>query len=165
MTQETESHSTQPLKSVKLQMSSSIATPKTSRRATWAPFASRHGSKSIEMLSEPSIPTPPATSRPSRAASKWSPLTPSEAHALIQSELHPGRAPPFVLSEERRNMPRSEINRLSRKVAQENTLRRTHHVVREVGPVTHDERILRTFRRKSYSGPTNEYDQASMPLW
>ncbi|KAJ7037971.1 hypothetical protein C8F04DRAFT_1256483 [Mycena alexandri] len=146
-------------------MSSSIAAPKPSRRATWAPLVSTHGSEFTEMLSEPSPLTPPTTSRPSHATSKWSPLTPTEARALIQSKLHPGRAPPFVLNKERRNTPRSEINRLSRKMAQENTLRRTHHVVREVGPVTHDERILRTFRRKSYSGPTNEYDQASMPLW
>ncbi|KAJ7037964.1 hypothetical protein C8F04DRAFT_1256475 [Mycena alexandri] len=122
-------------------MSSSTA-PKPSRRATWAPLASTHCSKFIEMLSEPSIPTPPATSHPSHAISKWLPLTPTEARALIQSKLHPGRAPPFVLSEERRNMPRSEINCLSRKMAQENTLHRTHHVVREVGSVMHDERIL-----------------------
>ncbi|KAJ7032524.1 hypothetical protein C8F04DRAFT_654254 [Mycena alexandri] len=142
------------------------------RRATWAPLTN-YGSKLIEKLitSEPSATPAPARSTPNLVESpeptnaQWSPLTPHEARALIRGQLFPGHAPPFVLSEERRNTPRSEINRLSRKMGRENTLRRTHHVVHEVGPVTADQRILRTFRRKSYTAPSNQFECCTAPLW
>jgi hypothetical protein len=147
------------------QMSSSI-TFNTARSTT-------HGSKFIEVIVFTDIPfihspriqmfssdsdiSPPtkATSSRTRAAPAWSPLTQDEARALIQSKLFPGHAPPFVLSEERRNMPQAEINRLAGKIGRENTLRRTHNYVREVTPNTPDQRILRTFRRKSYTAPSN----------
>jgi hypothetical protein len=101
----------------------------------------------------------------SSPASTWSPLTQDEARALIKSRLFPGHAPPFVLSEERRTMPQAEINRISGKIGRENTLRRTHHQVREVVPDTPDLRILRTFRRKSYTAPSNQFERDMTPLW
>nr|GAT61104.1 predicted protein [Mycena chlorophos] len=45
--------------------------------------------------------------------------------------------------------------------------RGTYHVVRELGPDTPDEAILRVFRRKSYQAPSTqfEHDGDSTPLW
>ncbi|KAJ7738148.1 hypothetical protein B0H16DRAFT_1694916 [Mycena metata] len=142
------------------------------RRATWAPLTN-NGSRLMDKLitSEPSPTLAPTRSIPNLVESsqpttaKWSPLTPDEARALIRAQLFPGHAPPFVLSEERRNMPRAEMKRLGRKVATENTMRRTHQVVREVGPVTPDQRILRTFRRKSYTAPSDQFERSSAPFW
>ncbi|KAF8134683.1 hypothetical protein K438DRAFT_1787162 [Mycena galopus ATCC 62051] len=82
---------------------------------------STSGSKTIPRTSSPST--------PSRPTAQWSPLTPSEARALIQSQRYPGTAPPFVLPPERRNMPQSEINRLSHIIGRENTLERTLHYI------------------------------------
>jgi hypothetical protein len=62
-------------------------------------------------------------------------------------------------------MPQAEINRLAGKIGRENTLRRTHHYVREVTPNTPDQRILRTFRRKSYTAPSNQFERDTTPLW
>ncbi|KAJ7354470.1 hypothetical protein DFH08DRAFT_955862 [Mycena albidolilacea] len=107
-------------------------------------------------------PEPATSSQP-----KWSPLTESEARALIHSERYPGTAPPFILSPERRNMPQAEIDRLSRKMGRENTLQRTH-CIREptvVGPVTPDQRILLACRRKSYPAPSEKLELDSTPLW
>ncbi|KAF8207950.1 hypothetical protein K438DRAFT_1962219 [Mycena galopus ATCC 62051] len=100
---------------------------------------------------------------PSRPTAKWSPLTPSEARALIQSQRYPGTAPPFVLPPERRNMPQSEINRLSHIIGRENTLKRTLHYIPDPSavvpaPATPDQRILYAFRRKSYSESSPQRD-------
>ncbi|KAJ7849392.1 hypothetical protein B0H14DRAFT_3452525 [Mycena olivaceomarginata] len=57
------------------------------------------------------------TSAPTPAlppTAKWSPLTASEAHLIIQSELYPGI---------------SEIDRLARKMGRENTLKRSLHPI------------------------------------
>jgi hypothetical protein len=62
-------------------------------------------------------------------------------------------------------MPQAEINRLAGKIGRENALRRTHHHVREVCPDTPDVRILRTFRRKSYTAPSNQFERDMTPLW
>ncbi|KAF8166349.1 hypothetical protein K438DRAFT_1984397 [Mycena galopus ATCC 62051] len=113
----------------------------------------------------------PRTSSPStgtQPAAKWSPLTKSEARALIQSQRYPGTAPPFVLSPERRNMPQSEINRLSYIIGRENTLKRTLHYIPDpaavvLPPATPDQRILYACRRKSYSGSSPQRDIT--PLW
>ncbi|KAJ7173184.1 hypothetical protein C8R46DRAFT_1255015 [Mycena filopes] len=148
------------------------------RRATWDPLTA-YGSKVMEKwITSGSSPTPsPAPSRstptlvesPAPATTTdWAPLTRDEAHALIRSELYPGRAlpPPGLAS--RPAMPRAEINRLSRKVASENTLRRTHQVIREVvvGPPTADQRILYNCRRKSYSAAASQVEPCdTTPLW
>lgn len=113
---------------------------------------------------------PPSRLPPPRAqpTAKWSPLTKSEARALIQSQRYPGTAPPFVLPPERRSMPRSEINRLSRKIGHENTLQRTHHPISEVvvpAPATPDQRILHACRRKSYTAPSDQFERDTTPLW
>jgi hypothetical protein len=117
------------------------------------------------MLSSDSVISAPIRVTSPRTTAAWSPLTQDEARALIRSRLFPGHAPPFILSGERRNMPQAEINRLSRKIGQENTLRRTHHYVREVSPNTPDQQILRTFRRKSYTAPSNQFERDTTPLW
>jgi len=122
------------------------------------------------MLTDSAISTPPAPSpRVAPAArAKWSSLTKSEARALIQSQLHPETAYPFVLPAERRNMPRSVINRLARKIAVENTLQRTHHPIRAPlvpGPATPDQRILHACRRKSYTAPSDQFERDTTPLW
>ncbi|KAJ6566831.1 hypothetical protein B0H19DRAFT_1067106 [Mycena capillaripes] len=98
------------------------------------------------------------------AASGWSPLTKDEGRALIRSLLFPGQAPPFVLSEERRKIPQAELNRLSHKIGRENTLCRTQHI-RPMHPATPDQRILLTFRRKSYTAPSNQFERDTTPLW
>ncbi|KAJ7225220.1 hypothetical protein B0H12DRAFT_1149313 [Mycena haematopus] len=85
--------------------------------STHAPITSS-GSKFVEMLSDSDISTP---------AVKWAPLTKSEARTLMQSQLLPGAPPPPA----RPPMPRSEINRLARKIGRENTLQRTHHPIPE----------------------------------
>ncbi|KAJ7161096.1 hypothetical protein C8R46DRAFT_1038258 [Mycena filopes] len=162
-------------------MSPSIPTTRNPmRRATWAPLTA-YGTKVIEkwITSGPSAvpPTPlPARSTPNLIESpvepptapvEWAPLTRSEAHALIRSELYPGRAAPPPLAS-RPPMPRAEMNRLAQKVARENTLRRTHQVVREVvvGPATPDQRILFNCRRKSYSAAASQVEPRDVtPLW
>ncbi|KAJ7184761.1 hypothetical protein C8R46DRAFT_1186090 [Mycena filopes] len=146
---------------------SASATRNPMRRATWAPLTA-YGSKVIEkwIISGPS-PTPTVTpnrSTPNLVESPepattadWTPLTRDDALALMRSELYPGRARPPM---RRPAMPRAEINRLARKVACQNTMRRTHQVIREVqvGPATPDQRILYNCRRKSYSAASNQVE-------
>ncbi|KAF8200032.1 hypothetical protein K438DRAFT_1759063 [Mycena galopus ATCC 62051] len=101
------------------------------------------------------------------SSAKWTPLTKSEARALIQSQLFPDTAPPFVLPPERRNMPRSEINRLSHKIGRENTLQRTlRRIPASVvpSPETPDQRILHAHRRKSYTA-SDQLERDTTPLW
>ncbi|KAJ7029751.1 hypothetical protein C8F04DRAFT_1368825, partial [Mycena alexandri] len=124
------------------------------RRPTCSPVTI-HGSKFIEMLEDfpvasvlpRSATADKSKSKPSKssgAADKWSPLTPSEARALIQSARFPEQTSPFSLSEARRNMPRREVNRLSRKIARESTLCRTHRGLPDIEVTTPDQHILRT---------------------
>ncbi|KAJ7629237.1 hypothetical protein DFH06DRAFT_1304228 [Mycena polygramma] len=44
---------------------------------------------------------------PAPAASKWVPLTPAEAYAIMQAEGFTGRYPPFAINEERRKIARA----------------------------------------------------------
>ncbi|KAJ7184744.1 hypothetical protein C8R46DRAFT_1208920 [Mycena filopes] len=102
-----------------------------SRRPACAPVTTQ-GSKFIEMLEDfPSTSVLPRSTaaapqfKSKRSAhttdKKWTPLTPSEARALMKSARFPEQAPTFSL-DGRSKMPRSEINRLSRKIGRENTL-------------------------------------------
>ncbi|KAJ7239182.1 hypothetical protein B0H12DRAFT_1253022 [Mycena haematopus] len=102
--------------------------------------------------------------RPASKA-KWSPLTKSEANALIQWKLFPASNPP---PPGRPPMPRSEINRLAHKMGRENTLQRTLHLIpAPIAPVlqTPDQRILYTHRRKSYTKPSDQFERDPTPLW
>ncbi|KAJ7629217.1 hypothetical protein DFH06DRAFT_1338500 [Mycena polygramma] len=131
--------------------------------------SSAHGPKSTR-----TAPTP--------TASKWTPLTRAEAHAIMQAERFPGRYPPPVLSEERRKIPQAELNRLSKKMGQQNMLRRTDHIrpvtetvveplplqsamrcppMTPAGPSAADTLILRSCRRQSYTYTQRVHE----PLW
>ncbi|KAJ7851665.1 hypothetical protein B0H14DRAFT_2581330 [Mycena olivaceomarginata] len=119
-----------------------------------------YGPTFIEMFSERNS-VVSATPSPS---SKWTQLTENEAHAVIQSHLCPNTAPPVPV---RPSIPRSEINRLSRKIWRENTLQRTINPISAavIGPATPDQRILHACRRKSYTAPSTQFEGDSTPLW
>ncbi|KAJ6498748.1 hypothetical protein C8R45DRAFT_1071464 [Mycena sanguinolenta] len=109
--------------------------------------------------------------QPSPARPKWTPLTASEARAIIQeSKLYPSfssPSPQLRAAAAHPPMPQSEINRLARKIGRENTLQRTIHYIPahvDAGPVTPDQRILHAHRRQSYTAPS-KFDRDTTPLW
>ncbi|KAJ6498751.1 hypothetical protein C8R45DRAFT_1125459 [Mycena sanguinolenta] len=114
-----------------------------------------------------SAPQPSPAPRP-----KWTPLTESEARAIIQeSKLYPSfssPSPQLRAAAARPPMPQSEIDRLAWKIGRENTLQRTLHCIpTQVVPVqaTPDQRILHAHRRKSYTGPVDEFERDGTALW
>ncbi|KAF7357877.1 hypothetical protein MVEN_00833900 [Mycena venus] len=145
--------------------SSSLPTPR---------VCTPYGSKFVEMLSsDESVPQTAASQRAGSPRSapvfptEWSPLTKSEARALIQSQLSPSTAPAPLST--RLPMPRVEINRLARKIALgENTLQRTLRPIPSsvaAPPSTPDQRILHACRRKSYTAPVDYFERDVAPLW
>ncbi|KAF7376612.1 hypothetical protein MSAN_00077900 [Mycena sanguinolenta] len=110
-------------------------------------------------------------SSPDAPPPKWTPLTESEARPLIQSKLQPSFSSPsskLRAAAARPPMPQSEINRLAWKIGRENVLQRTlHYIPAHVAPgsATPDQRILHAHRRKSYTGPVNEFERDGTALW
>ncbi|KAJ7738754.1 hypothetical protein B0H16DRAFT_1729726 [Mycena metata] len=138
-------------------MPSTVASSSDSRRRPACSPVTIHGSKFIEMLEDfPAASVLPRSTTADESLSKsksnkasaprekWSPLTPSEARALIHSARFPEQAPAFSLSEGRRGVPRAEVNRLARKIARENTLCRTLRGLPDIEVTRPDQHTLRT---------------------